>query len=407
MKKTLLVFAFALATTAAWAQEGQAVDGLMLKYNESDKTATVVQWLVDGDDGRKYNYYEGDIVIPKNVNGYTITAIGDYAFSRLTLKDSERGITSVSIPTTVKAIGEWAFYRCDRLKSITIPNTVESIGDMAFVGAGIEAFTIEDGDSPLSVGGSGGTWGSALATMENCKTMYIGRTIKRMGTKLYTDYWPTFNACDNITDLTYGPKVKNIMANECSRSKSIKRVKFLGDLVTVIPESAFESSEVVSIELPSKLQTIEKDAFYKAKLESVNLPGTLTTIGKEAFYDNPMTSIVIPASVTTIGDWAFGYCPFTVVKSLATVPPVCSGDPFYQLDKKACKLIVPKGSLEAYKTANVWKDFFNIEATSLNDITTDGETREYFDLQGHNSNQPRKGLNIIRQGGKTRKVVIR
>ena len=77
------------------------------------------------------------------------------------------------------------------------------------------------------------------------------------------------------------------------------------------------------------------------------------------------------------------------------------------VDTSKCKLLVPQGSINAYKAAEVWKDFFNIE-TDLNGISSDAEaSAEWFDLRGRSINAPRKGLNIIRQGGKTQKVIVR
>jgi len=41
-------------------------------------------------------------------------------------------------------------------------------------------------------------------------------------------------------------------------------------------------------------------------------------------------------------------------------------------------------------------------------ISSDAEaSAEWFDLRGRSINAPRKGLNIIRQGGKTQKVIVR
>ena len=50
--------------------------------------------------------YTGEIIIPSEVNGYTVIEIGYNAFN------SCLGVTSVTIPNTVTTISNHAFYRC-------------------------------------------------------------------------------------------------------------------------------------------------------------------------------------------------------------------------------------------------------------------------------------------------------
>ena len=70
--------------------------------------------------------YEDYITITDSVRTYSVTSIGDHAFS---YRDS---LTSVTIPNSVTFIDDQAFYRCYSLTSVTIPNSVTSIGDYAF-----------------------------------------------------------------------------------------------------------------------------------------------------------------------------------------------------------------------------------------------------------------------------------
>lgn len=56
---------------------------------------------------------------------------------------------------------------------------------------------------------------------------------------------------------------------------------------------------------------------------------------------------------------AFKNCTsITQISSEAVVPPTCDSDVFDGINKSKCKLIVPKNSLDAYKQADQWKDFF-------------------------------------------------
>ena len=77
-------------------------------------------------------------------------------------------------------------------------------------------------------------------------------------------------------------------------------------------------------------------------------------------------------------------------------------------------LYVPEGSLVAYQTAKVWKDFFSIqgfETTDIRPVTRDESGDEanpvYYDLSGKRLATPRKGVNIVTVGGKSKKVFVK
>lgn len=301
MKKFLLSCALGVVSANLAAQSM----ALNYSYDYEAKTATVIQdkrWHEndDGTGGFWYNMYEGDIIIPSQTpDGYTVVAIGDQAFARLTTNENERSITSVVIPNTVKTIGDQAFYSCYRLSSVTIPASVESIGEMVFNSSGIKTLTIEDGDTPITIGGSGSVVGSVLNSAQNCTSVYVGRNINYAN-----DSQTTFGFSGFLTDLTYGPKVTRIMAKECWRSPSIQRITFLGEELEEIPEDAFaECTALISITLPDKVSVIGKSAFKECKvLQDISLPAHVTTISDEAFRGcHALASLSIPATVTTVG----------------------------------------------------------------------------------------------------------
>ena len=73
-------------------------------------------------------YYDGtqELIVPETINGMTVTAIGDYAFS------GHDTITTVILPSTVTHIGDYAFSSCKSLRGIYIPDSVTTIGVYAF-----------------------------------------------------------------------------------------------------------------------------------------------------------------------------------------------------------------------------------------------------------------------------------
>ena len=107
--------------------------------------------MVTGYTGTAQNVY-----IPQNIQGMTVTAIGEGAFQNkrltgVTIPPSVRTIenqafmnnqlTSVMIPDSVVTIGAQAFMS-NRLDSINIPNRVIAIGDRAFSGNRLTSITI-------------------------------------------------------------------------------------------------------------------------------------------------------------------------------------------------------------------------------------------------------------------------
>ena len=149
-----------------------------------------------------------------------ITSIGDFAFYKC------QQLKSIIIPDSVTSIGEYAFYECQQLKSIIIPDSVTSIGDWAFGDCwDLESITIPD--SIISIGNA------------------------------------TFWRCN-----------------------------------------------IESIIIPDSVTSIGGSTFYACtELTSITIPNSVTSIGEFAFGDCiSLTSVTIPNSVTLIGNSAFSGC---------------------------------------------------------------------------------------------------
>lgn len=75
-----------------------------------------------------WNYDISDITIPRKINGYPVTAIGEWAFS------GNFNLTNVNIPDSVTEICNYAFCACPSLTSVDLPNSITHIAEATFAG---------------------------------------------------------------------------------------------------------------------------------------------------------------------------------------------------------------------------------------------------------------------------------
>lgn len=101
-----------------------------IAYNITSATALTVEVTGRYENREDLTNYYGDIEIPEyaiyNGEKYTVTGIGDRAFQPDGLPGtsgaSENGLESVTLPSSIKSIGERAFYNCKSLNSIILPS---------------------------------------------------------------------------------------------------------------------------------------------------------------------------------------------------------------------------------------------------------------------------------------------
>lgn len=157
--------------------------------------------------------------------------------------------------------------------------------------------------------------------------------------------------------------------------KKIEGMKMPEKIVTVscgetqILKSKFRANKYVKeIRLPQTILYIDKAAFRDCiSLEKINLPLNVCYIHEETFKgcialkeivaQNP----VPPKCVVDVNSYLFDevlYAVFTPTTSSKLRKR--DGKFFEGVNKKTCIIRVPKGSVELYENAEVWKDFENI-----------------------------------------------
>jgi len=193
------------------------------------------------------------VYIPSVIDGYTVTSIGDYAFSFT-------AITGVVIPDSVESIGQKAFYRCEKLTSVKIGNSVTSIGESAFYYC-TNLTTLTFGDSLLFIDDY------AFSECHRLAKLTLPNGLRPIGKG-------AFNLCVDIVSVTIPDSVMSVGDSAFYRCLSLTRVT-IGNGVTYIGREAFSNCEKLkSMILGSKVSSLGNEVFYDTALSTISYNGT-------------------------------------------------------------------------------------------------------------------------------------
>ncbi len=126
------------------------------------------------------------------------------------------------------------------------------------------------------------------------------------------------------------------------------------------------------------------------------------------FCKEGIIEVSFGSNITEIPDYISDFSNLETMILLNPTPPSVSSYCFNNSHYINLNVFVPKGSLETYLQADVWKNFWGLQErdfTGIEDVVTDGNRNNaaIYDMQGRRLNAPKTGLNII--NGK--KVMIR
>ncbi len=294
-----------------------------------------------------YNGSAEKVDIPAEIDGKSVTSIGNRAFNGCT------SLTSITIPNSVTEIGSGAFSSCTSLTSIKIPDSVMQIGDYVFVGCtNLIEIQVETDNKFYS--SDKGVLFNKNKTEIICYPAGIKDTIYLIPSSVTSIGKRAFQNCSNLINIKIPDRVSyigSIAFADCTSLTSIT----IPNSVTSLGNSAFSGcASLTSITIPDSVTSISGGAFGNCtSLTSITIPDSVTSIGGNAFsntallknqttsekyvgkwvidcdddaksvtikngtvgiadfafYDCPsLTSVTIPNSVTSMGEQAFGEC---------------------------------------------------------------------------------------------------
>ena len=294
----------------------------------SENSSDYAYSVNDAGDGVTITKYNGEaktVVIPSELGGKPVTAIGEKAFYQ------NKTITSVKIPEGVTSIGKQAFFVCSSLKEVRIPEGVTSIGNSAFAQTNlteveipksvknIEQYAFNGCNNLEEVtipGGVQSTGDHAFAHCSSLKQVIISDGVEIIGRS-------AFDGCRSLTEVTIPKSVTSIEWGAFADCDALKTV-YYGGSQTDWGKISISSENDPLKNAPNIIFAIqESDGFaytvtgdeatitgYTGSAESLVIPSELggkpvTAIADKAFYGYRTPNIYIPKTIKAIGEDAF------------------------------------------------------------------------------------------------------
>lgn len=278
---------------------------------------------------RGYDGAGGDVVVPAEIDGFTVDVIGINVFkgdtiTSLTLPEtvlelrsnavtSCEKLTSVTLPQSLVVINRMNFFSCNALSEVTIPASVRYIGDTSFrfcdalrkitfegvcPAIDMDCFSILPDDAVAYVPDD--QLEAYTAAFENAgSTVSVrpsGKNAVLVENNGYVEDEFDFDASTG-TITSYNGYATYLAIPETIGGAPVKAIG---------PEAFARHAYLAFLELPEGLESIGDSAFYNCEtLGRVRFPSTLKTIGSNAFYNAYKSSVLELTSVESIGDYAF------------------------------------------------------------------------------------------------------
>ena len=258
------------------------------------------------------------------------------------------------IPSTVEYIGNGAFGQNDGNKDmcfftneLVLPAKMIYLGGGAFAGCPYMSGSIRvpDGITELNA-----------AWPEQIK----GPVVIPQGVKSINSF-----PYGGVGDV-YIPEGVEEIGNEAFHGRPYIRKVHLPSTLKRIGARCFDCSSLTHINLPEGLEIIEEVAFYGCEnlQDTLVIPSTVTQIRESAFrYCRQLTAVILPAGLQGIQGGAFADCTsLDYIECQAVEPPAIEEGTFSGVQKNNFTLVVPAGSVEAYKAAPYWNEFKRISS---------------------------------------------
>ena len=403
----LISCSWAKAQTSGTAANRVAVNGIAYNLDKVNKTAAVIQEFYTDEAGKTQqlcDYYSGEIVIPSSITvddtQYTVTEISSAAFFM-------REITSITMPSTLKKIGDQAFSMLIGLSTLTIPASVEEIGQASFTFLfNLKTIVVEEGNThfcceqnmlmsasktrllclidaydnqnPLDI-----ILPSTIKSIDHFALSYESVKSIALPEGLETIGQYAF-AATGISSIAFPSTVRSIGESCLADTRNLNEITVneANPYYTVVDGVLYDKdiSNLIkvtvghtSLSIPKTVKTIDSNAINQTNMRTLIIPNTVEYLKRYAIRNNEkLKTLVIGSSVKEIGFPSITGNP--VLKSVFSRNPepveLSEGDMFVIGQDSIPTLFVPEGSSQKYAATKGWDVFTNIREYSLAGIDT-------------------------------------
>lgn len=282
--------------------------------------------------GHKHNNLTGEIYIPS-----TVEYIGNSAFSFSEIQSDNQPVYlsgELVLPHKMKYLGT-AFRNCVRLTGqIRIPEGITEVN--AFMAPNMAGDVI----IPQGVKKVNGIGGKPTS-------IYFPEGVEEIGT-----LWP-FDF--NYDFFIYKDSPLRFLKGDLKLPNSLKK----------IAEGAFYGANISHVNIPDKIEIINELSFaYTSLTDTLTVPSNVIQIKSRAFKGcEKLNAIILPEKLEHIWNDALDGCwSLDYIQCNAKTPPLVEGGDFTGIEKNNFTLVVPEGSVDAYRNAPGWREFKRISA---------------------------------------------
>lgn len=230
------------------------------------------------------NRLSSSLTIPETVRHpesmfkkYYVTRIEESAFAHHNGGFNPE-FTTITLPSSLKSIGQAAFINNSQLQSICIPSGVSKIENSAFKNCrSLRNVTISYGVKDIE--------NEAFTSCTSLQTISIPNSVNHIGAR-------AFSFCENLERVKLPDGIDHINSSQFYGCRSLRYIT-IPETVKIIGPGAFSGCTMLTtIKIPSSVKTISEQAFYGcSSLSNVELPQSSINIGNEAFAYTKVTKI--------------------------------------------------------------------------------------------------------------------